>query len=866
MSEKSLKIRTPDQKLRVFISSTLRELAEERKAAQTAIQNIHLIPVMFELGARPHPPKDLYQAYLSQSQIFIGIYWQSYGWIAENEKISGLEDELLLSEKFPRLIYVKEPSLQREEKLNIMLDSIRSKGNVSYKSFSTKEELSILIEEDLAILISERFYNYEDNQSEVKKKINSNLPVNLPQIIGREKDLAALADLILNKEKHLITLTGLGGIGKTRLSQEIGNTISGSFNDGVFFADFSGITDVKMIFPEIAKVFGISLVVSIDGEMQILEFISDKRIFLIIDNFEQLTHAGSKISSLVKKCPGLYIIVTSRNLLELSIETEYSLDSLPVPDINTYLYEIEKSSSVTLFAERSRAAYKNFELNEENIYDISEICRLLDGIPLAIELAATKVRTLSIKMIKEKLSEKMDILSGSKKDVPDRHKTMKAAIEWSYDLLNDNEKKVFKRLSVFENGFDYDTIENICCFDIEYANDVIDSLLTKKFFKKVSEINGLPRFKMIDLLQKYSDELFKNSGESDLITQKLTEYYCEKIKKESSENSGAVIAKVKSEWLNDINNVMKALDSLKIEKKYTELIEMIYSLWPIFWIFDNNKVLEHRIDLNSIYQDSSVLSDDLNAKQFWIKGSVGMEKGDLDIAYDNFIKAFNFFTITNNIRGIAWSNLIVNSLKNNNEKFKNTDKILNAFNLSAELFRKSRDYWGESVATQYIGAFEMERGNFDEAIEAYNVSIKLVKEMESGSLTGYIFSLKSLAYMEMENFEKAGEQLKLASESIIGEVFDEGAAYYILILTYYLFCKSDFRNAMLLAGLSKNIFSRYSFQPWHMLSGLFKNINIYVKSFGDDEYTEEFKKGNELNVFRSMEIASDIINQKLKKI
>ncbi|HMS65619.1 MAG TPA: DUF4062 domain-containing protein, partial [Ignavibacteria bacterium] len=158
MSKSEIKIKTPDQRLRVFVSSTLRELSDERKAVRTAIENIHLIPVMFELGARPHPPKDLYQAYLNQSHIFIGIYWQSYGWIAENEKISGLEDELRLSENFPRLIYVKEPAPEREEKLDQMLDFIRSQGNVSYKSFSTLEELSGFIADDLAILISERFY------------------------------------------------------------------------------------------------------------------------------------------------------------------------------------------------------------------------------------------------------------------------------------------------------------------------------------------------------------------------------------------------------------------------------------------------------------------------------------------------------------------------------------------------------------------------------------------------------------------------------------------------------------------------------------------------------------------------------------
>src|SRR5437660_8923851 len=149
-------IRTPDQRLRAFISSTLQELADERAAARDAILKLHLAPVLFELGARPHPPRQLYRAYLDQSHIFIGIYWQRYGWIAPGEEISGLEDEYRLSGDKPKLIYVKAPAPEREERLGELLDRIRSDDNVSYKPFSSAEELRQLIEDDLMVLLSER--------------------------------------------------------------------------------------------------------------------------------------------------------------------------------------------------------------------------------------------------------------------------------------------------------------------------------------------------------------------------------------------------------------------------------------------------------------------------------------------------------------------------------------------------------------------------------------------------------------------------------------------------------------------------------------------------------------------------------------
>ena len=156
MAETDL-IRTPDQRLRVFVSSTLQELAAERQAVRDAVTRLRLVPVMFELGARPHPPRQVYRSYLAQSQVFVGVYWQSYGWVAPGEQVSGLEDEYLLSAGLPRLIYVKSPAPERESRLTELLTRIRDDGDVSYQHFSAAAELQRLVENDLAVLLSERF-------------------------------------------------------------------------------------------------------------------------------------------------------------------------------------------------------------------------------------------------------------------------------------------------------------------------------------------------------------------------------------------------------------------------------------------------------------------------------------------------------------------------------------------------------------------------------------------------------------------------------------------------------------------------------------------------------------------------------------
>src|SRR5512143_1855569 len=205
-------IHTPDQRLRVFVSSTLQELADERTAAREAIEHLRLTPVMFELGARPHPPRDLYRAYLDQSHIFIGIYWQKYGWVAPGEAVSGLEDEYRLSSSKPKLIYFKQPSPDQEPRLKEMIELIQRDESVSYKYFSSSNELCELIQNDLALLLTERFEKLPAAAPDAKAdRPPTNLPTPMNRMIGREKEFNLAKKLLLRGDVNLVTLTGPGG-------------------------------------------------------------------------------------------------------------------------------------------------------------------------------------------------------------------------------------------------------------------------------------------------------------------------------------------------------------------------------------------------------------------------------------------------------------------------------------------------------------------------------------------------------------------------------------------------------------------------------------------------------------------------------
>src|SRR5829696_6949164 len=233
-------IRTPDQRVRVFVSSSLQELADERRAAREAMEGLHLTPVMFEQGARPHPPRALYRAYLEQSDVFIGLYWQRYGWVAPGEKVSGLEDEYGLSGDRPKLIYIKMPAPTREPELATLLDRIRRDDRASYRPFNDADELRSLVADDLAVLLTERFASAASGADQV-------LPRPATRLIGRDEDVDSVAGLLAGPETRLVTITGAGGIGKSRLALEVAERVKDQYADGVAYIELAAVPEQDTI-------------------------------------------------------------------------------------------------------------------------------------------------------------------------------------------------------------------------------------------------------------------------------------------------------------------------------------------------------------------------------------------------------------------------------------------------------------------------------------------------------------------------------------------------------------------------------------------------------------------------------------------
>ena len=295
-------IRTPDQRLRVFVSSTMKELAEARAAARRAIERLRLTPVLFELGARPYPPRDLYLAYLRQSDVFIGIYGEQYGWIAPGQQVSGLEDEYLAAADKPKLVYVEAPAPGRDPRLAHMLERVRQ-GGLSYRTFSSAGELDGLIADDLALLLS------EGSASSARRRIpqpGRRWDGHRAQAAGQLRigggragrratgssdagsELAALSDLLADPETRLLTLVGPGGIGKTRLAMEAAASVAQDF-ESVAVAEFDEASPAPpLVISSIASALGVPETTGIPFLDSVVRHIGSRRILLVLDGFEHV--------------------------------------------------------------------------------------------------------------------------------------------------------------------------------------------------------------------------------------------------------------------------------------------------------------------------------------------------------------------------------------------------------------------------------------------------------------------------------------------------------------------------------------------------------------------------------------------------
>jgi predicted ATPase len=398
----------------------------------------------------------------------------------------------------------------------------------------------------------------------------NNLPAQRTPFVGRDREVAAVKELLLRQDVHLVTLTGPGGIGKTRLGLQVAEKLADHFASGVYYVPLAPVNDPKLIAAAIAQTLGVRETggqSALESLKAYLRHSPQMPILILLDNFEHLVAEAPLVAELLTCSARLKLLVTSRAPLHVYGEQEYSVPPLALPDSKAVsaIETLTRFPAVALFIQRAQAVKPDFEVNQDNAAAVASICARLEGLPLAIELAAARIKLLSPSAMQARLEKRLQLLTGGARDLPIRQQTLRGAIDWSYGLLSPAEQMLFRRLSVFVSGFTLEAAEAVCNAKRDLELDVFDgtaSLVDKSLLQQVEGPEGESRFVMLDTISEFGLECLSASGEAALTKRAHAAYYLV-LAEEGAATGGAAMQK---QWLDlfetEHDNFRAALDCL----------------------------------------------------------------------------------------------------------------------------------------------------------------------------------------------------------------------------------------------------------------------------------------------------------------
>ena len=424
-------------------------------------------------------------------------------------------------------------------------------------------------------------------------------------LVGRDDDAAAVSDLVRAEGVRLVTLTGPGGVGKSRLAVEVAQRLGPGFEDGVRFVELGSVRAAELVTAAIAAALGLN---TSGGRLitDLKSYLRARRLVLVLDNFEQVIAAAPLVAELLGAAPGVVALVTSRMVLRLSGEHEFPVPPLPVPPLGAGgdAAEVQRCASVRLFVQRAQAASAGFELTSGNAGAVAEICRRLDGLPLAIELAAARVRLLPPQALLARLDDRMGLLTGGARDLPERQRTLRNTLDWSFDLLSADEQALLARLGVFAGTFDLPAAEAVCAAAADPADpgragpvmDTLGSLVDSSLVRPQAR-NGEPRFGLLETIREYALERLRDGADWREAHDRHAAYFRALAEPAPAELQGPG----QLAWLDRLEtehgNLGAAMSWLVEEDQVEPAIQLSWATWRFWWLRGHAEELASYTDI-----------------------------------------------------------------------------------------------------------------------------------------------------------------------------------------------------------------------------------------------------------------------------
>jgi non-specific serine/threonine protein kinase len=591
-----------------------------------------------------------------------------------------------------------------------------------------------------------------------KPKSGDQLAYPRPTLIGRTAEIADIKDL-LGGDTRLLTLTGVGGSGKTTLAKAVAYEFASYFPDGVHFVELGTVRNPDLVISVIAQTLGLKEGTSSAPIIETLKnYLRERQMLLIIDNFEQVLPAAPKLAELIQIAAGLKILVTSRAVLRLSSGQEFVVPPLELPELACSApAELMDCESVRLFVERARQVRPAFSLSDGNAREVAQICTRLEGLPLAIELAAARVRIISPDLILRKLENRLNLLTGGSTDLPPRQRTIRGTVEWSYELLDEVERSLFRWLSVFSGGFTFEMAEKVLGVFIDQAGpgaegplrfsilDPLASLVDNSLLTSCEQPDGTMRFRMLEVMREYGHELLGQTSELSGLHRAHADCYLALAESAAPHLQGSGSIK----WLNRLEEEHDNLRSAirwSLENDPMTAARLSASL-RFFWLFHTH-IMEGHKWTKETYDRSHDLPPAIRAKLLNGLGVGARIKGDYDSAQVMHMEALYASMEAGDKRETAFSYRGLGAVAGRRGQLEAAQAF---YETTLELSRELNDDSEVGYSLGSLGGLARIKGDFGNARRLLNESLSTFRQLgQKERVTTNLFALGVIAYQEQD--------------------------------------------------------------------------------------------------------------------